>query len=634
MDELAASAPAHLSYDSTSGRWVIAATIMGSGMASLDATVVGIALPTIGREFHSSVADLQWVVSAYLLTLAGLLLLGGALGDRYGRRLVFTVGVGWFAVASMLCGLAPNATVLIGAHALQGVGGALLTPGSLAILQASFRPQDRSRAIGAWSGFGGVTAAIGPFVGGYLIGAISWRLIFFMNLPLALAVVAISARHVPESRDPHAAGRLDLAGAAAAVVGLVGLTYGLIEGPARGWSSPVVVGALLIGAGGLLSFVLIEARVPSPLVPLAFFRSRQFDGANAVTFAVYGALGGALFLLPIELLQVADYSPMQAGATLLPVTLIMLLFSARSGALAARIGPRLQMTLGPFVVGAGLALLTRITASGGYLTEVLPAVLVLGAGLALTVAPLTATVLAAAPTDRAGVASAINNDVARTAGLIAVAVLPAAAGITGSSYLNPGEFASGFQTAVLIAAGACRGRRPAGRIHHSQPGPAKGAGPSCLQLRARRAAGRRGGAATLVLSRRARMAGRRSRRKPSSVSRSVLRSAAAKVLGDVQRDRSSTARGGCIEWHRSQRYLIRGGPHAPGIGCTSACNAPPPHSQGCGRSRAQAAQRPPSVSLTTSCGRPPLITVKGAIRITNDRVRGRHEHRPPLVSAR
>jgi EmrB/QacA subfamily drug resistance transporter len=428
---------------------------MGSGMASLDATVVGIALPTIGRRFHSGVAGLQWVVSAYLLTLAGLLLLGGALGDRYGRRRVFIIGVVWFAAASMACGLAPNGAVLIAGRALQGVGGALLAPGSLAILQASFRADDRSRAIGAWSGFGGLATAIGPFVGGYLIGSVSWRLIFFINVPLAVAVVAISARHVPESHDPHSIGRIDLLGASLATVGLVGVTFGLIEGPTRGWSSSVVLVALLAGGAGVVSFVVAETRVHAPLLPLEFFRSGQFDGANAVTFAVYGALGGALFLLPIQLIQVAHYSPIEAGAALLPVTFIMLVFSARSGALAARIGPRLQMTAGPVVVAAGLALLTRVTASGGYLGEVLPAVLVFGAGLALTVAPLTATVLAAAPTDQAGVASAINNDVARTAGLIAVAVLPAAAGITGTSYLHPSAFASGFHTAVIIAAASC-----------------------------------------------------------------------------------------------------------------------------------------------------------------------------------
>jgi EmrB/QacA subfamily drug resistance transporter len=444
-----------LRYASAPGRWVIAATVLGSGVSALDATVVGIALPTIGREFRADVAGLQWVVTGYLLTLAGLLLLGGALGDRYGRRRVFLVGVVWFAVASLICGLAPNTPILIAARALQGVGGALLTPGSLAILEASFAPEDRSKAIGAWSGLGGVAMAIGPFVGGYLIGAVSWRLIFFLNLPLTVAVVLIAARHVPESRDPSATGRIDVVGALLATVGLVGLCYGLIEGPDLGWTSPPVLATLVVGAVFLALFLLVEARVRYPMLPLSVFRSRQFSAANMVTFVVYGGLGGAMFLLPVELQQVARYTPLEAGASLLPVTAIMLALSARSGALAARIGPRLQMSVGPLVAAAGLALFARIDASGGYLTEVLPAAVVFGLGLAATVAPLTSTVLAAAPSAEAGVASAVNNDIARAAGLLAVAILPAAAGITGASYLHPDLFSAGFRNAVFIAALVC-----------------------------------------------------------------------------------------------------------------------------------------------------------------------------------
>jgi EmrB/QacA subfamily drug resistance transporter len=444
-----------LTYASSPGRWTIAATIMGSGMASLDATVVGIALPSIGRDFHAGVDGLQWVVTGYLLTLAGLLLLGGALGDRYGRRRMFLVGVAWFAVASAVCGLAPNTSTLIIARGLQGVGGALLTPGSLAILQASFAPADRSRAIGAWSGFGGLAGAVGPFVGGYLIGAVSWRLIFFINLPLAVAVIAITVRHVPETRDPDAADRVDVAGGALVTAGLVGLTYGLIEGPGRGWTSTTVLTSLVGGAALLVVFAVVEARERHPLLPFAIFRSSQFTAANLVTFVVYGALGGALFLLPIELQQVGGYRPLEAGAALLPVTFIMLAFSARSGALAARIGPRLQMSVGPVVVAAGMALLSRVGATGSYVDRVFPAVIVLGLGLAITVAPLTSTVLAAAPTEHAGLASAINNDVARTAGLIAVAVLPAAAGLVGASYLHPVAFATGFRHAMWMSAAAC-----------------------------------------------------------------------------------------------------------------------------------------------------------------------------------
>ncbi len=444
-----------LRYASGPGRWVVAATVLGSGMAGLDATVVGIAVPTIGREFHAGVAGLQWVVTGYTLTLAGLLLLGGALGDRYGRRRVFVAGTAWFALASLGCGLAPDTASLIVARALQGMGAALLTPGSLAILQASFTPDDRSRAIGAWSGLGGVATAAGPLLGGWLIGAVSWRLIFFINLPVAVAVVAISARHVPDSRDPTATGRLDLPGAALATLGLVGLVYGLIQAPGLGWASPLTLASLLVGTGLLVAFVAIEAHQAHPMLSLGAFRSSQFSGANAVTFVVYGALGGALFLLPIQLQQVAGYSPLDAGMALLPVTVVMLALSARSGAMAARIGPRLQMSVGPLVVAGGLALLARVGASGGYVSEVLPAVTLFGFGLAITVAPLTSAVLAAAPVEHTGMASAINNDVARSAGLIAVAVLPVSAGITGDSYLHPALFSSGFHVAVLLAAAAC-----------------------------------------------------------------------------------------------------------------------------------------------------------------------------------
>jgi EmrB/QacA subfamily drug resistance transporter len=434
---------------------VIAATVLGSGIAGLDATVVGIALPRIGREFGADVAGLQWVVTGYLLTLSGLLLLGGALGDRYGRRRVFLVGVVWFAVASLLCGVAPNNATLIAARVLQGVGGALLMPGSLAIIEASFAPDDRSKAIGAWSGLGGVAMAVGPFVGGYLIGAVSWRLIFFLNLPLTIAVVLISVRHVPESRDPAASGRIDVTGAVLATIGLVGVCYALIEGPDLGWGSPSIVVTMVVGLLCLVTFVLVEARARHPMLPLSIFRSRQFTAANVVTLAVYGGLSGGLFLFPVQLQQVAGYTPLEAGAALLPVTAIMLALSARSGALASRIGPRLQMSVGPLIVALGLFMFGRVDSGGSYLFEVLPAALVFGLGLAATVAPLTSTVLAAAPMEEAGVASAVNNDIARAAGLLAVAILPAAAGITGASYLHPALFSAGFRQAVFIAAMVC-----------------------------------------------------------------------------------------------------------------------------------------------------------------------------------
>jgi EmrB/QacA subfamily drug resistance transporter len=421
----------------------------------LDSTVVGIALPSIGRDFHGGVGTLQWVVTGYSLTLAAFLLLGGALGDHYGRRRIFSIGIVWFAVASACCGLAPTAGLLIGARVVQGVGGALLTPGSLAILQASFRPDDRARAIGAWSGLGGVASAAGPLVGGYLLAVGSWRWVFFINVPVAALVLLIAARHVPESRDPTATGRVDTVGAALAVVFLAGLTYGLIEAPTRGWSSPAVVACLVVAALAGPAFLLVEHRRAHPMLPLTLFRSRQFSGANGVTFVVYGALGGALFLLPVELQLVKGYTPLESGVALLPLTLVMLALSARSGALSARIGPRLQMTVGPVVVGLGLALLTRATEAGSYWTQVFPAVLLFSLGLATTVAPLTATAMGAAPPQHSGVASAINNVVARAASLLAVAVLPLLAGLTGAAALGKSELASGFRTAMLISGFAC-----------------------------------------------------------------------------------------------------------------------------------------------------------------------------------
>ena len=447
--------PEFLALSSGRGRWVVAATVLGSGIAMLDATVVGIALPSIERDFHGGVGTLQWVVTGYALTLASFLLLGGSLGDRYGRRRVFSIGVAWFAVASALCGFAPTAGFLIAGRLVQGIGGALLAPGSLAILQTSFRADDRARAIGAWSGLGGVAGAAGPLVGGYLLAVGSWRWVFFINLPVAAAVLVIAARHVPESRDPTASGRVDTVGATLAVVFLAGLTYGLIEAPTDGWSSAAVVASLLVAAVALPAFFVVEHRRAHPMLPLNLFRSRQFSGANGVTFAVYGALAGALFLLPVELQIVKGYSPLEAGVSLLPLTLVMLALSARSGALSARIGPRLQMTVGPLIVAAGLVLLVRATNPGSYWTTVFPAVIVFAIGLVITVAPLTATAMGAAPAEHSGIASAVNNVVARAAGLLAVAVLPLLAGLTGAAALESANLAAGFRTAMLISGITC-----------------------------------------------------------------------------------------------------------------------------------------------------------------------------------
>jgi EmrB/QacA subfamily drug resistance transporter len=454
--EAAPAQPSSLLHLGTpAGRWVVVATVLGSAMASIDATVVGIALPTIGREFHASFGALQWVVTGYTLTLSSLLLLGGSLGDQYGRRRIFLVGVAWFVVASCACAVMPGTTTLIGARVLQGIGAALLTPGSLAILQASFDPDDRGRAIGSWSGLGGVAAAAGPLIGGYLIAVASWRLIFLVNLPVGIFVLLLSVRHIPESRDPTANKHIDLPGAMLAMVALAGITFALIQGPAEGWSTPAVLVMLAAGLVGGFAFVRVERSSPAPMLPLAVFRVRQFTVTNAVTFIIYAALGGALFLLPIQLQVAGGYSPLESGVALLPLTVVMFLLSARSGRLATNIGPRLQMSVGPVVVGAGLALLARVATDTSYLSGVLPAVLLFGLGLAITVAPLTATALGALADEHSGLASAVNNDVARIGSLIAVAVLPTAAGITGTSYLHPAEFSRGFRTAVLIAGGLC-----------------------------------------------------------------------------------------------------------------------------------------------------------------------------------
>jgi EmrB/QacA subfamily drug resistance transporter len=450
------TAEADIQLRSTQGRGVLAATILGSGMASLDGTVVNVALPRIGDDLHASLTALQWTVNAYTLTLAGLLLLGGGLGDRLGRRRVFVIGVLWFTAASAGCALAPDPALLIAMRALQGVGGALLTPGSLAILEAVFRRQDRAPAVGAWSGLGGIATAIGPVLGGVLVGAApwGWRLIFLINLPIAAAVVWLSERYVPETRDEEASGPLDVQGVALAAAGLAAVVYALTEGPRVGWSAALIA-CLAAGVALLAAFVLVEARSPSAMMPLSLFRSRNFAGANLVTFVVYAALSGALFLVPVQLQQASGYSALLAGSSLLPITAVMLLLSARMGRLAERIGPRVPMTVGPIVAAIGLTLFVRVGTHPSYLADLLPALLVFALGLSFTVAPLTATVLAAAPAHQVGVASAINNDVARAAGLLAVAVLPSLAGINQRAYDNPALLSTGFHHAVLISAALC-----------------------------------------------------------------------------------------------------------------------------------------------------------------------------------
>jgi EmrB/QacA subfamily drug resistance transporter len=433
------------------GRWIVTVAVLGSGLAFLDGTVVNVALPHIGRDLDASTSSLQWILTGYSLTVAALILLGGSLGDRYGRRRIFVLGVTVFTASSLLCALAPDVLILVVARMVEGVGGALLTPGSLAMIESGLRRDDRARAIGAWSGLTGVAAAAGPLLGGYLVAAVSWRAIFLINLPLGAFVVLMARRHVPETRGPPARGRLDIAGAALVATGLAGTTYALIEAPGSG-HAPLVWIAGGCGVAALIAFAVREHQARDPMLPLGMFTSRQFSAANLVTFVVYAALGGVFFLL-VSFLQISlGYSPIAAGAASLPVTVLMLLLSSRSGALAQRIGARIPLTLGPLIIATGMLLMTRIERGDGYISSVFPAVVVFGIGLTLVVAPVTATVLAAADERHSGIASGINNAVSRVAGLLAVAVLPVIAGLTGREFYNPAKMTSGFHTAMLATA--------------------------------------------------------------------------------------------------------------------------------------------------------------------------------------
>ena len=474
-----------LALSSRGGRWVVAATALGSGMAFLDGSVVNVALPAMRRDLGGGIAMQQWVLDGYLLTLSALLLLGGALGDRYGRKRVFVFGLVGFTVASLGCGLAPTGSALIAARAVQGVAGALLVPGSLALIDASIASEDRGRAVGAWAGLAGVSSAIGPFVGGWLVDASSWRWVFLINLPIAVAAVAVTTRFVPESRSGDG-GRLDLVGAALVTIGLAGVVFALIEGPAHGWSVLAIVSAV-IGGAALLVLPSYESRQPAPMVPIAAFRSRQFVGVNLTTLVVYAALSGALFLLALQLQQSLGYSALEAGAALLPITVVMLLLSPRMGALSERVGARVPMTVGPLVAGVGLALMARIDPGVSYAPTVLPAVLVFGLGLSITVAPLTATVLASVPDSQAGIASGTNNAVARIAGLLAVATLPAISGIGQSvASLRHGFDRSMLVSAVLCALGgivsALTISRTRAVLRQVQPGVNHGCGHPCTCL--------------------------------------------------------------------------------------------------------------------------------------------------------
>jgi EmrB/QacA subfamily drug resistance transporter len=405
-----------------SGPWILAATILGSAMAFIDGTVVNVALPQMQARLNATAIDAQWIVESYALFLAALILVGGSLGDHYGRRRIFTLGVVMFAAASVLCGLASSPEQLIVARAVQGVGGALLVPGSLAIISASFEEERRGRAIGTWSGFSGITAAIGPVLGGFLVDNVSWRAAFFINVPLAVVVLWISFRHVPESRDPDAR-RLDIPGAVLATLGLGGVVYGLIESQNSGFTDLRVLVSLALGVAALVAFVFVEGRIEEPMMPLSLFRSRNFAGANLLTLFLYAALGGSLYYLPFNLIQVHGYSATAAGSAFLPFVLITFVLSRWAGGLVTRYGAKLPLVIGPTITAAGFVLFALPWTEGSYWTTFFPAVVVMGLGMALVIAPLTTTAMTSVSGRHAGLASGVNNAVARTASLLSIPVL-------------------------------------------------------------------------------------------------------------------------------------------------------------------------------------------------------------------
>jgi EmrB/QacA subfamily drug resistance transporter len=470
-----------LPYRSAQGRWVVAAMILGSSVAGIDSTVVAVALPAIGRSLDASFQALQWTVTSYTLTLASLILLAGSLSDRWGRRRVFLVGLGWFTLASVLCAAAPSIGWLIAARAVQGVGGALMTPASLAIIEATFQPGDRTRAIGTWAGFSGVSAAIAPFLGGWLLETGSWRAIFLINVPVAAVTAWTTRRHVPESRDTSLSGSADWPGALAGVTALGATTYAIIVLPAAGATSPRFAAAVVLAVVSAAAFVGTERRASNPMLPPAIFAPAQFRAANAVTFVVNGALGGFAFVFIPALEIVAGYSPVVAGSALVPVTAVTLLLSGPSGRLAQRIGPRPQIVAGCLACAAASVLAVRIGAQASYWTAVLPLAVLFGLGLASLLPPLTASAMSSAPDSQAGLASGVNNAVARVAGLLWIAALPPLTGLTGAAYTDPARFRSSFAQISWICAAAFTGAAALAAVFITQLDRPTRVGPALIQ---------------------------------------------------------------------------------------------------------------------------------------------------------